>query len=88
MTTSNGLSVASKRLLVAGLVASSVFVMALPSFAHAATYAYVNQSGEVSTVTADNPTLAMANAFMIDIHSGVMLLLSQLDFGLVGDSIN
>lgn len=88
MITSNSFSVASKRLLIAGLVASSVFAMAIPSFAHAATYAYVNQSGEVSTVTADNPTLAMANAFKIDIHSGVMLLISQLDFELVGDSIN
>jgi len=88
MITSNSFSVASKRLLIAGLVASSVFAMAIPSFAHAATYAYVNQSGEVSTVTADNPTLAMANAFKIDIHSGVMLLISQLDFGLVGDNIN
>lgn len=88
MITSNSFSAASKRLLIAGLVASSVFAMAIPSFAHAATYAYVNQSGEVSTVTADNPTLAMANAFKIDIHSGVMLLISQLDFGLVGDNIN
>ena len=88
MITSNSFSAASKRLLIAGLVASSVFAMAIPSFAHAATYAYVNQSGEVSTVTADNPTLAMANAFKIDIHSGVMLLISQLDFELVGDSIN
>ena len=88
MITSNSFSAASKRLLIAGLVASSVFAMAIPSFAHAATYAYVNQSGEVNTVTADNPTLAMANAFKIDIHSGVMLLISQLDFGLVGDNIN
>jgi hypothetical protein len=87
MINSNSFSVASKRLLIAGLVASSIFAMALPSFAHAATYAYVNQSGEVSTVTANDWQSAIANAFKIHINSGVMLLVSQLDFGLVGDSI-
>ena len=88
MTTSNHFSVASKRLLIAGIVASSMFVMALPSLASAATYAYVNKSGEVSTVTADSATSALMTAPNMDIHSGVMLLISQLDFGLVGDTIN
>lgn len=90
MINSNSFSVASKRLLIAGLVASSIFAMSLPSFVHAATsstYAYVNQSGEVSTVTANDWQSAIANAFKIHINSGVMLLVSQLDFGLVGDSI-
>lgn len=87
MTTSNRLSVASKGLLIAGLVASSMFVMALPSLASAATYAYVNKSGEVSTITADSATSALMTAPNMDTHSGVMLLTSQLDFGIVGDSI-
>ena len=88
MITSNSFSVAPTRFLLAGLVASSIFAMAIPGFAHAATYAYVNKSGEVSTVTADNATTALMTAFNIHINSGVMLLISQLDFGLVGDTIN
>lgn len=64
-----------------------VFTMALPGIASAATYAYVNTLGEVSTVTANTWQTAMATAPNIHTHSGVMLLDTQADFDIVGDSI-
>lgn len=84
MTTSNRFSV---KLIAAGFVASSVFAMTLPALAHAATYAYVNQTGDVSTVTANDWMTAIATAFQIDVHSGVMLLTNQ-NGGIVGTTIN
>ena len=87
MTTSNRFSTASARILLAGgIVASSVFAMGLPSFAHAATYAFVNTSREVSIVNADNWMEAIANAYNIDSHSGV-LLLTSLNSNIIGTHI-
>ncbi|OGG48618.1 hypothetical protein A3G63_02810 [Candidatus Kaiserbacteria bacterium RIFCSPLOWO2_12_FULL_52_8] len=83
MTTFNRFSAS---LLVAGIAASSVFALALPSFAHAATYAYVTQNMEVSTVTANDWMSAIATAFNIDEHSGVLLLTSQYN-NIVGKHI-
>ncbi len=83
MTTSNRLSV---RFIAAGVAASSVLAMAVPTFAHAATFAYVNQQMEVRTVVADNWTIAIATAPNIDIHSGV-LLLTNPNASIVGTSI-
>lgn len=78
MTTSHRFSSISARTIIAAtLASSSVFALALPSFAHASTYAFVNTSGEVNAVTADSWTLAIANAINIAIHSGVVLLTSQ-----------
>lgn len=89
MATSNRFSSTPMRnIVIAGIAVSSMFVMALPSLASAATYAYVNKSGEVSTVTANDWQSALVNASNIDIHSGVMLLVSQLDNSIVGDSVN
>ena len=89
MITSNRLSAAPARILVAaGLVVGSVFALALPTLAHAATYAYVNKSGEVSTVTANDWQTAIATAPNIHIHSGVMLLVTQTDQSIVGDQVN
>lgn len=88
MTTSNRISSASRRLFITtGLAVSGVLAMAVPTLAYAATYAYVNQSGEVSTVTANDPTTAMRIAPSIDEHSGVMLLDTQADYQVVGDTV-
>src|SRR3989344_833484 len=38
------------------------------------TYAYVNQSGVVITISADSSAMAFANAVNIDENSGIMLL--------------
>ena len=80
MTTYTRLSsVAGRFLIVAGLVASGAVAIALPSHAYAATYAYVNASGEVSAVVAPDPMTALVTAFNISVHSGVMLLINQTD---------
>lgn len=81
MTTSNRLSgFSTSIILTAVLVSSSVLAFALPSFAHAATYAFVNTSGEVNAVTADTWMAAIANAINIHAHSGVMLLTAQNNY--------
>lgn len=75
------------RLIAAGLAASAMFAMAFPALASAATYAYVNTANEVSTVTANDWATAIRTAPNIHRNSGVMLLDTQADFGIVGDSI-
>jgi hypothetical protein len=87
MINSKAFSVTAVRLIAAGVAASGVLAMAAPSLAHAATYAYVNTSEEVSTVTADNWMDAIATAPNIDPHSGVLLLTSQ-NSTIVGTSSN
>lgn len=80
MITSNRFSAVSTRyILGAGLAVASVFAMALPSFAHAATYAFVNISGEVNAVVANDWQTAIATAPNIHPRSGVLLLTSQND---------
>ncbi len=72
------------RVLIGTGLALTTF--ALPSFAAAATYAYVNTAGEVRTVSADAPMTAIAIAPGIALHSGVLLLVNPSD-GIVGDSV-
>ncbi len=69
-----------------GLIALALVVTAVPAFASAATYAFVDQAGEVKTVVANDPYAAMATAFNIDEHSGVMLLSNPSD-GIIGDHV-
>ena len=84
MNTRTSLTLTTTQVLIGSVIAvSALFAVAVPSQAHAATYAFVNNSGEVSIVSANSPTEALANAFNISVHSGVMLLQSQLN-ALVG----
>jgi hypothetical protein len=69
-----------------GLILAALAVMAAPAGAFAATYAYVNASGDVSTVTANDPTSAIMTAPNIAVHSGVMLLTNPADT-VVGDKV-
>ncbi len=77
------------------LITSVAFVLSLavialvsaPAFASAASYAYVDATGEVKSVTANDWMTAIATAPNIHIHSGVFLLLSAADFAVVGDDI-
>ncbi len=62
-------------------------LVATPSFASAATYAFVNNFSEVSMVVADSPTLAIRNATNISAHSGVLLLDSVSDNDLLGNRV-
>lgn len=63
-------------------------IMAAPALTHAASYAYVHQSGNVSIVIADTWMAAIATAPGIAIHSGVLLLDSLDDSAVVGDNVN
>ncbi|MEY2665349.1 MAG: hypothetical protein RLZZ480_454 [Candidatus Parcubacteria bacterium] len=72
---------------VAGLVMALTLV-SLPLFADAATYAYVDTTGEVKPVLADTWQQAIAKAVGIHIHSGVMLLDSPEDFDIVGNDVS
>ena len=62
--------------------------LALPGLTYAANYAYVNANGDVGMVSAMSPNAAIATAQNIAKHSGVMLLDSTEDNGVVGDSVS
>jgi hypothetical protein len=69
-----------------GIAALAAFV-AVPGLSLAATYAYVNQSGEVMTMEAPTPTQAINTAPGIDEHSGVILVDGADDTALIGDDV-
>ena len=73
-------------LAVTGLALALVLV-STPSFANAATYAYVDTTGEVKPVVADTWQEAIAKAIGIHINSGVKLLSSPSDFDIVGNEV-
>ncbi len=62
---------------ITALAAASMLAFALPAFAQAATYAFVNQSGEVNAVVANDWMTAIATAQNIHPRSGVLLLNDQ-----------
>jgi hypothetical protein len=59
------------------VLTATILAMGFPIFSSAATYAYVNQSGQTNTVVASSPTEAIATASGISSHSGVMLVESS-----------
>ncbi len=61
-----------KKLLITGTLMGAIMTLA-PTLSLAATYQYVNTSGNVSVVTADNAFQAMTVADIAS-HSGVMLV--------------
>ncbi len=81
-------NVVSRFIFNASLIAVAVAVPTVASFAYAATYAYVNRSGEVSTVTANDGMSAIMTAPNIAEHSGVMLLDSADDNQMIGDDVS
>lgn len=78
------LTIATKTLLLGVMAAAAAVVV--PGISLAATFAYVNQAGEVMTTEADTAMQALTTAPSIDEHSGV-LLLQPTDSGLVGDDV-
>lgn len=74
-----------KKLLVGAFALAAI--VAVPGMTLAATYAYVNVSGEVMTVEATNPTSAMGTAPSIHPRSGVMLIENTADEDIVGDQV-
>lgn len=73
-------------MMKAGLVIATLALLVLPVLTQAATYAYVDNSGNVRSVVANDWQTAIATAFNIYIHSGVLLLTSTGDFGIIGDN--
>jgi hypothetical protein len=79
----NQITLKTISVVVFGGLALAMFAFA--SFANAATYAYVDTTGEVKPVVADTWQQAIATAVGIHINSGVMLLDSPEDFDIVGN---
>lgn len=76
--------------IIAGAVAFMLVAISFiifPVHANAATYAYVDVSGDVRSVVAVDWQTAIATAPGIHIHSGVLILNSASDFGIVGDNV-
>lgn len=80
-------TISSLQVLKAGLIVAAFAVMSVPALSYAATYAYVNTAGNVSTVTAADPNTAILIAPGISAHSGVMLLDSAEDNEVIGDGV-
>ncbi len=72
---------------IMGFAIITAAVLALPVFAQAASYAYVDAAGEVKMVVANDWMSAIATAPGIHINSGVFLLTSASDFAAVGDTV-
>lgn len=70
------------------LTAALAFILAAPRSSEAANYAFVNRSGEVSMVVANDPQTALMTAYNIAIHSGVILLDSADDNALLGGRVS
>lgn len=88
MTTIATPSIAQATVLKAGFVVAALGLLILPGVTYAASYAYVNQAGDVSMIVAETPSAALMTAPNISTHSGVMLLDSAEDLGVVGDSVD
>ena len=80
------LQVGARVLVKTSLVLGAVVIAASPASTYAATYAYVNTSGDVSAVIADTWQAAIATALNIAVHSGVLLLVNPAD-GVLGDKV-
>jgi hypothetical protein len=75
------------KVLVATCALALITLLSVPSFASAASYAYVASTGEVKSVTATDWMLAIATAPGIHINSGVFMLKSAADFAVIGEDI-
>ena len=74
-----------KTLLLGAIAAAAAVIV--PGISMAATFAYVNQQGEVMTVESATPMQALVSAPGIDEHSGVLLVDDASDAGVVGDDV-
>lgn len=74
-------------IIKAGLIVAAFAVMSAPTLSYAATYAYVNTAGNVSTIVANDWQSAINTAPGISARSGVLLLDSVEDTSVVGDGV-
>jgi hypothetical protein len=70
-----------------GILIAALAFLVTPLLSYAASYAYVDNNGEVKSVTADTWQAALVNAPNIYIHSGVLLLDSTADYDVVDDDV-
>ncbi len=70
---------------VVGLFALAFVVLATPNFSYAETYAFVDKVGEVKTIVASGPYIAIDTAPNRVFDSGVILLKTSSDFDIVGN---
>jgi len=66
---------------------ATVEVTTVPNGSGSNWYMYVNDSGTVITISANSPAEAFSKAINLATHSGVMLINSSSDQGVVGDSV-
>lgn len=78
----------STKYMKAGLMIAAFGLLVLPGLTRAASYAYVDNGGDVKSVVANDWMTAIKTAFNIHIHSGVLLLDSPEDMGVVGDNVD
>lgn len=71
-----------------GIAFGMFMVMSMPTSAHAFTYAYVDATGEVKSVVANDWMTAINIAPNRHLHSGVLLLNVASDYGIVGDNVS
>lgn len=77
----------TKNYIKAGLMTAAIVALGLPAISQAAMYAYVDNGGYVKAVVASDWTTAINTAPNIYIHSGVLLLNTTADQGIVGDQV-
>lgn len=70
----------SKKYFGLGVATIALLLMVAPAVSSAATYAFVNQSGDVAIVVANDPYTAIDIAVNRTLHSGVILLKSASDY--------
>ena len=77
----------STKSVVTLAVTAAIMFASFTAMANAATYAYVDANGDVKSVTAADWKTAIAVAPNIHKNSGVLLLTTAADYGVVGDSV-
>ncbi len=71
-----------------GILAALAVFFGFASLTHAASYAYVDTTGDVKSVSANDWMTAISIAPGIHMHSGVMLLKDARDYTIVGDNVS
>ncbi len=77
----------TKNYIKAGLMTAAIVALGFPAISQAALYAYVDNTGDVKAVTANDWTTAINTAPNIYAHSGVILLSTGGDQGIIGDQV-
>lgn len=80
-------SIAATSLLIFSLIIMTIFTVGIPNNLFAASYGYVNTSGNVAEVYADSVSGAFTDSINISDRSGVMLINSVSDGNIVGDQV-